>query len=384
VTASPRPVRVYSLQTTLLGNRTYGELLRRTLGNDPGLDFHAEWNPPPEALRVPGLRRFLWTRNPSAWVRARNLDLYAARYEVGASLLARALAARRVRELRPDVLHFHTQGVALAATGLMRRVPTVISADMTAVQAAALGVPQRYRWTFAANERLEARAFRAAAAVVVLSDWAARSIVEAYGVERKRVHVVPSGVDLQPFAEMASRPADEPLRALFVGGRFAAKGGPALIEAFRRAFANDHDVRLDLVSDEAPSVDDPRIRVHRGVRAYSPEWLRLYARANVFALPTAHDASPHVVLEAMAAGLPVIATPAGAIAEFVDAGRTGMLIPIGDADALAASLRALAGDAALRARLGEAGRLVARERYDAARNARLLARIFGDVAAGAA
>ena len=74
------------------------------------------------------------------------------------------------------------------------------------------------------------------------------------------------------------------------------------------------------------------LRVHRGITPRSEELRRLYNDADVFALPTYADAVPNVVVEAMAAGLPVVATDVGAVREMV--GDAGVVVPRGDVDAL--------------------------------------------------
>ena len=73
------------------------------------------------------------------------------------------------------------------------------------------------------------------------------------------------------------------------------------------------------------------------------------------------------ILEAMAAGLPVVASDVGGVSEAVVDGETGLLVPAGDADALAAAVGRLLADADERRRLGERGHAVARERFDVAR-----------------
>ncbi len=378
-------VRVLSLQTTLLGNRSYGELLRRTLCDDESVEFHAEWNPEPSAVRIPGLKRFFWTRNPLRAVRERNLDFYTARYELGTSFLARGVATRRCAELHPDVLHLHSQNLALLLGQLPRRVPTVITADMTAYQTAEQVVAPRWRWTYAPNARLEGAAFRTAAAVVTFSQWAARSVIAHHRVDPSRVHVIPPGVERSLFAGLdATRERSGPLRVLFVGGEFGRKGGPLLVRTFLCAFGERDDVELHIVSAQAQVPAHPRIVVHREITPYSAAWRALYASADVFVLPTLRDATPHVVVEAMAAGLPVVATPVGSIAEMVDDGRTGILVRPGDEPSLARALVTLCDDAGLRRRLGGAAALRVVESFDAQINARALARVFVAAAHGAA
>jgi len=87
-----------------------------------------------------------------------------------------------------------------------------------------------------------------------------------------------------------------------------------------------------------------------------PELADCYAEAQVLCLPSRREGVPLVLLEAMSFGLPVIATPVGGVADYVEHEDNGLLVPPGDIDALAVSIAMLAADPELRARLGEAGR----------------------------
>jgi glycosyltransferase involved in cell wall biosynthesis len=89
-----------------------------------------------------------------------------------------------------------------------------------------------------------------------------------------------------------------------------------------------------------------------------------YARASLFCLPSRQEGFGIVFLEAMAAGLPIVAARAAAVEELLGDGESAVLVPPGDEAALAAALDALLGDAPLRQRLGAAGRRRV-ERYDA-------------------
>jgi glycosyltransferase involved in cell wall biosynthesis len=114
--------------------------------------------------------------------------------------------------------------------------------------------------------------------------------------------------------------------------------------------------------------------------ALTQDELRLqYQAARVVAVPSVvapdgdRDGVPNVLLEGLAAGCPVAASRAGAIAEAIEDGVNGLLVPSGDAQALAAALKRLLEDAGLRARLRAAGHTTLTRDFDAARNAAALA-----------
>jgi glycosyltransferase involved in cell wall biosynthesis len=95
------------------------------------------------------------------------------------------------------------------------------------------------------------------------------------------------------------------------------------------------------------------------LQANSAELLGLYRDADIFCLPTLADASPIAAVEAMASGLPVVVSNVGGIPELVDDGETGLLVRPNDADDLGSKLQVLLDSAALRLRMGAAGRRVA-------------------------
>jgi glycosyltransferase involved in cell wall biosynthesis len=123
-----------------------------------------------------------------------------------------------------------------------------------------------------------------------------------------------------------------------------------------------------LTSDRGPDMAallrdaglDGRLRL-LGYREDVPD---LMAAADVFVLPSRFEGLPMSVIEAMLTGLPVVATDVRGPAEQVVPEVTGLLVPPGDASALAAALQQLVADGALRARMGAAGRVRAMERYD--------------------
>jgi glycosyltransferase involved in cell wall biosynthesis len=211
----------------------------------------------------------------------------------------------------------------------------------------------------------------------------------------ERCHHLHNGVDPR-FLQVPSRPGAS-REVLFVGRLSPEKGVHVLIEAFGRV-AETHDARLSIVgpNDLAPKhfVDpfrqDPLFAdiegyygqparylaelkaaaVRRGdrVRFVGPlpnsEITDRQASAALFCFVSLwHEPFGIPLIEAMAAGLPVIATRAGAFPEIVEDGITGLLVERGDVAGLAAALDRLLGDPELRRRMGGAGRQRVRERF---------------------
>jgi glycosyltransferase involved in cell wall biosynthesis len=110
------------------------------------------------------------------------------------------------------------------------------------------------------------------------------------------------------------------------------------------------------------------VRVHRGLTANSAPLRELYARADLFVFPTRADCLPIAVMEAMAAGLPVIATGVGALREEVEEGVNGLIVPPGDPGAIVKAVHSLASDPLRCHAMSLASRQLAEERFDAARN----------------
>jgi glycosyltransferase involved in cell wall biosynthesis len=112
----------------------------------------------------------------------------------------------------------------------------------------------------------------------------------------------------------------------------------------------------------------PNMYVHRGLQPNSPELLRQFAEADVFVLPTHAECLAVVLMEATAAGLPVITTNVGALSEAVTPGESGLLIGPGNAAALVAAIRTLVDDPTRRVNMGQAGHALAHTKFDAQRN----------------
>ena len=138
------------------------------------------------------------------------------------------------------------------------------------------------------------------------------------------------------------------------------KGYPELLAAMRDVAAELWVVGERLVSDHGEDMEPYFATAGLGGRlrrlGYRTDVPAILAAADIFALPSQFEGLPMSVIEAMLTGLPVVATDIRGPREQVVAGETGLLVPPADAAALAGALRILAGDAQLRARMGDAGR----------------------------
>jgi glycosyltransferase involved in cell wall biosynthesis len=226
-------------------------------------------------------------------------------------------------------------------------------------------------------ERVMAPNVREAVALLAVSRSTAEQAA-ALGADPSRMRVIRSGVDTRQFrprprAEARQRlgvPTSLPL-VLFVGNLEPRKAVDHLLLALRDVRRSAPSATLAVLgSGESAGADnqEPRLRAMVGElglgdavqfqgRVSDTALLDWYAAADVFALPSSSEAQGIVALEAMASGLPVVASAVGGLLDTVDDGVTGYLVPFGDVDALAGRISSLLGDAALRARMGEAARV---------------------------
>lgn len=356
-----RPVRAAFVMEQTLGHVTHDRNLREVVAQQT--DVAPTWLPISFDVQGP----------------ARLVPLLRSNWSVRASWRARRALDRALAAQPHDVLLFHTQVTSLFSVALMGRLPTVVSLDATPVNYDAVG--QHYGHRAAGDGfldrqkyQLNRRAFHAAARLVAWSHWAKQSLVDDYGVDGAKVRVLAPGASPRYFElgqarHAAPQPERSRAQVLFVGGDFQRKGGPLLLDAMRGPLGDRCE--LHLVTRDAVPVQ-PNVHVYRGVGPNSPELRDLFGRADLFVLPTYADCLAVVLMEATAAGLPVITTDVGALSEAVRPGQSGLLVPPGDGPALHQALETLVDNAALRARMGRAGYALARDTFDARRNNRAL------------
>lgn len=288
---------------------------------------------------------------------------------------------RWLRESRPDAVHVnclpHVRGARAA-----RRAGRPVVWHVREI----LPPGPRRRWF--------ARQIASCAAAVVAVSEAAAGWLREEGLA-ERVAVVPNGVDTPDAArgrEQARLSLGLPEGGVVAGifGQIRPhKGIIETIEAVSGARAQAPDLRL-LVAGDGPAdavadVDAAAARrglggaYHRLAGTSDPS--DLFAAADLVVLATrTPDPLPRAVLEAMAWGRPVAAFRSGGAAEMVEDGRTGLLVDAGDVAGLGRAIARLASDAALRARLGEAGRARARESFSTGAHVKRMEAIFREVA----
>jgi len=220
------------------------------------------------------------------------------------------------------------------------------------------------------------RYFRLCKGLLPWSDWAARSMIDDYGADPGKVHVLPPGIDTLRWkpADAPARPSSR-MRLLFVGADFERKGGQLLLDIFRHHLRDTCD--LDIVT-KAGVPSERGVTVHNAFKPDDPGLVQLYQGADVLVLPTYADCFSMASIEAMACGLPVITSPVGGIPEIVADGETGLLVPAGKGRRLLESIQTLRASPEMRLALGGAGRERAVRRFNATTQARAMVKIILD------
>ena len=235
--------------------------------------------------------------------------------------------------------------------------------------------------------------------VLVCSAAAAEDLRRIAGAHASKILLAPHGVDTARFRPPASGwggtalndPGEAPLRLLAVGRLVEKKGYPILLDALAQVRAAGHAVELDVIGGgpqaRALGARTGALGLAGSVRFLGActhqEVAAAYLRADAFVQASVvladgdRDGIPNSLLEAMATGLPVVATTVGGIPEVVIHGQSGLLAPPGDSAALAELLVMLATDRDLRQQLGRRARARVVERFDRVSMIRAISPLFG-------
>ncbi|MDQ3671866.1 MAG: glycosyltransferase family 4 protein [Actinomycetota bacterium] len=293
-------------------------------------------------------------------------------------------------DLRPEIVHAQdAQQYGFVCLRARSRVPVVVSIHGIVREERRYVARRTARLrTSIAGVAMERYCVRRARYLVAPTHYAERVFA---GEIRGRIWEIPNPIADRFFA---LEPAPEPGRILFTGALIPRKRLLDLVEAMPAVLRAAPQARLRVtggVSDEAYG-DAVRSRVRElGLEEVVTflggvtfgELLDEYRRAWVLALPSGEETSPMVIAEAMAVGMPVVATRVGGVASLVGEGVTGDLVDVGDVDALAACLTRVIGDPDLRAAFGAAGRGRAEERFRVEAVARRFAEMYEQIRATA-
>lgn len=220
--------------------------------------------------------------------------------------------------------------------------------------------------------------------VVIGSHWRG-FVIDELGLDPERVVLIHNGVPGMPPS--APAPASPPL-LLTLGELGVRKGTPELIRALGAPALLQRAWRAVVAGDGA--VDASRAAVREAgvaARVDLPGWQSadavrtLLRSAAMLVLPSRQEGLPVAILEAMAAGVPVIATPVGAVRDAIEDGDTGLLVPPGDSDALARAIVRLLDDPALSASLAARARARFEARFTIDRTADQVAALYREVLA---
>ena len=292
-----------------------------------------------------------------------DVELHDLHKQPGNSVATHLALWKLLRRLRPAILHTYNVGtVEYSATALLAGVPVRIHAEHGRDSIEMDGRHAKYNML----RRLLAPVIDAYVPVSAdLAEWLRATV----GIPGHKVAMIANGVDTRRYAPPAGPATPAAAGPLWIGsvGRIdRIKDHQGLLDAFRlllaRLPAPRHDLRLAIVGD-GPLLQSLKDRVAAaglsdrvwlpGMRTDIDAILRGWA---VFVLPSLSEATPVTIMEAMASGLPVVATRVGGVPQLVREHQTGLLVPPADAAALAEAMAAYVLDPDLRMRHGAAGR----------------------------
>jgi glycosyltransferase involved in cell wall biosynthesis len=371
--ATTPPLRVVFLNENTLGHSSYLPRFVRELEARPDLGITPialNVIPMPAALQrradhsIRGLRKF-------------GLDFHAARWRRIVSRHARGMMDDLRRRQPIDAIVLNTQSVGLNLTELAREVPLLVCLDATFCQL------RRSRW-FAMNRvaawftpltlapilPAERRLLAAARRLLPWSAPVRESLLAEYQIPAAQVEVLPPSLDLGRFRPSPAKSSSRP-QVLFVGGDFFRKGGRMLLDAYRGGLANRCDLHLITESNVAP---EPGIHVHH-LTAGSDGWLERWQQADVFVFPSLLETFGIVLVEALAFGVPTIASRAGAATDILDGGEGGVLLSTVSPATIAAAIHATLDDLETARRRAAHGRRRVERDFDLRENTARLARM---------
>ncbi|MDT7688286.1 MAG: hypothetical protein QOE46_1045 [Acidobacteriota bacterium] len=311
--------------------------------------------------------------------------------------------ARIARENRVDIIHAHVARDYTLAAFATRRVPST-----------RLVITRHVLFPLARAHRL---ALSNVSRVIAVSQAVARSLRAQKIFDDDKIRVVTNGIDVRRFeraraeleqtSEDFKQSSDEyeqerveaergstrrPLRVGIIGELSAVKGQEEFVRAASLVVERFGDAVAFVIAGGGASRDgEPRARIERLIselglskrvsllgRLNEEEVPRLLSSLDLFVSASRSEAFGIAMVEAMACGVPVVATATEGAREIVEEGATGLLVPLGDVRALAAAVASLLEDEGLRLLLGKRARETARERFDITRMVEATERVYAE------
>jgi glycosyltransferase involved in cell wall biosynthesis len=285
------------------------------------------------------------------------------------------------RLVREDTLPGRARVVARLHSIVRSEAPEVVNAHRAFATVAARLLKPLHRFALVATDHNQfeskGRWLRLADRIIAVSEGAASSL-EVSGIPREWIRVVPNGPIGGARRSLVPEAGDLPLArpsVVTVAGLLERKGVHVLLDAFERIAAAEPEAHLYYVGEgpERPALVERARRsgladrVH--LEGFQPDPNRYLRAADVFVLPSYCESFGLAAVEARTAGAAVVVSDAEGLPEAVDRGRAGLLVPTGDAGALATTLRSLLASPDERARWSERAR-TGLERFGADRMAR--------------
>lgn len=291
-------------------------------------------------------------------------------------LAAMAATRRGFRNLGADVIHFNASSMSSCQWAILAAI-TIPTQRFVVMEHSPVA-------TWSSSSRLLKRFTSARAdAHVAVGHRAARLIEELGGLPDGSMQVIHSGVpamDLEPPPRTGDQftigmlARHDPAKGIDLAIRVLASLGPG----YRLVVVGDGPQRAELET----LVAELGLTGQVELRPFSRDARHLYPTFDVYLLSSRLEAFPVTVPEAMHAGVPVVATEVGSIREAVDHGETGLVVPVGDLDALADAIRELHDDPAQRLAMGERARAVAAHRFDVDEAVRRWVTLYREIASG--
>ena len=230
--------------------------------------------------------------------------------------------------------------------------------------------------------------------VIAVSEAVAESLRRNGVIESSKITVVHNGIDVDRFAQSSARGSDSPILVGTIGHLAPIKGQDVFLRAAALISARRQDVQFVVIGeDKSPQMGYRKslesliaeLGVNKTVtmRGWQDDIPGALLSLTMFVSAARSEPFGLSIVEAMAAGLPVVATASEGALEIIEDGLSGKLVPVDDAESLAEDINNLLDDPLERSRLGRNAQLAARERFSLARMASDTERVYREVLAGA-